>query len=60
MGPSMLRPYEEGLDLDAPEGGIGFSQGYADVPSFVTTPYHFALGAPAFVGKDQANFAPQG
>jgi hypothetical protein len=60
MGRSRLRRYEGGLDLDAPEGGVGFSQGYADVPSFVTTPYDFALGAAAFVGKDQANFAPQG
>jgi hypothetical protein len=47
------------LDFNAPEGGVGFAQGYADVPCFVPAPDHLTLCAAPSIRKDQADFAPE-
>jgi hypothetical protein len=47
------------LDLDAPERRVRFCQRDADIPRFMAAPDHFALRAPASVGKHQADLAPK-
>lgn len=48
------------LDFYSPEGRVRLAKRDADIPSFMTPPDHFALRAPARIGKYQADFSPQG
>jgi len=48
------------LYLYAPEGGVGFGQGDAEIPCFVATPNNFTVSAAACFGNEETDLATEG